>query len=226
MKVIYTCDNREQVVKTLNLSNGEQLRIIATKSPHSYVSERPRRAQAVPAAGRSTGGATATASAPVPAGYRAAFDDDRLNPNRGPRTAQGTAQMALVWTNTVPRRLVDRTTGRDVTARYPQYRYPRVPGQGETVSTMSAPTRASVPAASGAATHRFVQAASFGDPANAQRTAQRLAGLGLPVRMGKISRGGKELKVVLAGPFTRQADLKSALGKVRGAGFGDAFYVK
>lgn len=39
-------------------------------------------------------------------GFRPAWSDGRLNPNRGPRTAQGDAQMALVWTNTVPLRLV------------------------------------------------------------------------------------------------------------------------
>ena len=42
----------------------------------------------------------------VPAGFKPAWTDGRLNPNRGPRTARGDAEMALVWTNTVPRRLV------------------------------------------------------------------------------------------------------------------------
>ncbi|MCU4654967.1 hypothetical protein N8I71_19175 [Roseibacterium sp. SDUM158016] len=41
-----------------------------------------------------------------PPGYRAAFDDGRLNPYRGIRTVEGEGQMRLVWTNTVPRRLV------------------------------------------------------------------------------------------------------------------------
>jgi hypothetical protein len=41
-----------------------------------------------------------------PAGYRAAWDDDRLTPYRGLAFAGGQRQMEQVWTNTVPRRLV------------------------------------------------------------------------------------------------------------------------
>jgi hypothetical protein len=41
----------------------------------------------------------------VPAGYRAAWDDGRLNPHRGPRTAHGDAQMATIFDTTkVPMR--------------------------------------------------------------------------------------------------------------------------
>ncbi|MEE9387997.1 MAG: hypothetical protein V3U96_05275 [Paracoccaceae bacterium] len=45
-------------------------------------------------------------AAPVSTGFRAAWSDGRLNQNRGPQTAAGDAQMAMVWTNTVPRKLV------------------------------------------------------------------------------------------------------------------------
>ncbi|MFO6462967.1 hypothetical protein ACK8OR_01130 [Jannaschia sp. KMU-145] len=40
-----------------------------------------------------------------PAGYRAAFDDGRLNPARGPRTLEGDYQSQAIWTNETPRRL-------------------------------------------------------------------------------------------------------------------------
>ncbi|WP_220749819.1 MULTISPECIES: hypothetical protein [Jannaschia] len=40
-----------------------------------------------------------------PAGYRAAWTDGRLNPNRGPRTALGDYQSQAIWTSTTPRRL-------------------------------------------------------------------------------------------------------------------------
>lgn len=48
-----------------------------------------------------------------PAGYRAAFEDDRFNPNRGLQSSEGVAQMRLVWSSGVPRRLVKQNTGRD-----------------------------------------------------------------------------------------------------------------
>ena len=40
-----------------------------------------------------------------PAGYRAAWDDGRLNPDRGPRTLEGDYQSRVVWTDETPRRL-------------------------------------------------------------------------------------------------------------------------
>lgn len=41
-----------------------------------------------------------------PAGYRPAFQDGRLNPNRGLVTHSGAVQSQQIWTRTVPRRLV------------------------------------------------------------------------------------------------------------------------
>lgn len=42
----------------------------------------------------------------MPSGFRAAWTDGRLNSSRGPRTQSGNAQMAMVWTDTVPRKLI------------------------------------------------------------------------------------------------------------------------
>jgi hypothetical protein len=43
----------------------------------------------------------------VPAGYRSAWDDDRLNLRRAEQTRRGAAQTDAIWTRTVPRKLVD-----------------------------------------------------------------------------------------------------------------------
>ncbi|RLJ59293.1 hypothetical protein BCF46_1441 [Litoreibacter meonggei] len=54
---------------------------------------------------------------PVPKGYKKAWDDGRLNPLRGVGTTSGKAQMQLVWSNTVPRYLIDPATGKRATAK-------------------------------------------------------------------------------------------------------------
>lgn len=66
----------------------------------------------------------ASARITVPEGYRPAWDDDRLNQRRAYQTLEGKAEMELIWTKTVPRRLVDRTSGEDVTSEYPRLFYP------------------------------------------------------------------------------------------------------
>jgi sporulation related protein len=55
----------------------------------------------------------------VPAGYRAVWEDDRLNRRRAEQNLEGIARTRLIWTRTVPRRLIERSTGRDMTTRVP-----------------------------------------------------------------------------------------------------------
>ena len=43
----------------------------------------------------------------MPRGYRPAWDDDRLNSRRAEQTLRGRASMREIWTDTVPRRLID-----------------------------------------------------------------------------------------------------------------------
>ena len=138
-----------------------------------------------------------------PKGYKLAWKDGRLNPLRGIGTPAGQAAQDQIWTRDVPGVLVAVAA-------------PVAPRLSTSVSTMSAPqTRATAGAA-------FVQIGSFGQPANAAGAAARLEALGLPVSTSNITRGGKLLQVVYAGPFTSAAAAQSALASARNAGFSDA----
>lgn len=224
--------------------------------PQAAPSTAPRAASAAPAAispsarvlpahvanapGRDT-------SFTIPEGYRAAWDDDRLNPRRTEGTRAGWASMKLVWTDTVPRRLVDSASGQDVTAQVPLV-YPFTDTATQqaqlgsvTLGTMggkivkrvqrnpgapSAAALAAAPRVGAAPSARFVQVATFGVPANAQATARRLQRSGLPVRMGTLTRGRTRYQVVLAGPFDDDIGAQGALRAARQAGFRDAFVRK
>lgn len=82
-----------------------------------------------------------------------------------------------------------------------------------TVSTRSAP------ATQPAATHRYAQVGIFADPAQAQAAARRIAKSGLPARRGTLTRDGRDLTLVLAGPFATQSQLTSGTERLRAMGF-------
>lgn len=136
-----------------------------------------------------------------PPGYRAAWQDDRLNPNRARGTAEGHQRMMQVWTDKAPQKL-----------RHPAYAQP----QAAAVSSKSV----AVPQAVAGA--RFVQVGSFGVAENASRAAARLQALGLPVQVGRGTIKGKPVQIVKAGPFASDGQAAAALQAARGAGFGDA----
>jgi hypothetical protein len=193
----------------------------------------------------------------TPKGYKNAWQDDRLNQRRAHQTLGGKGQMDLVWTQTVPRRLIVRSSGRDVTRSFPGLRYPYTSAAQQNadwsrgvqvVSTKGqAPrrvqkqrvaqqravqprkqvcvsTRTSAPRKPAAVVGKsYVQVGTFGVAANAQNTAARIQRMGLPVRIGKFTRGGKEMRIVLAGPFPSSAHVNGALRAVHNAGFRDAF---
>ncbi len=201
-----------------------------------------------------------TRNVTVPRGYRPVWDDGRLNPKRAEQTLGGRADMLLVWTNTVPRRLINQATGRDVTATVPLvYPYTSVAQQrrdlgevtivqrnGQTVkrilrhahakpaarkpvySSRSAPapklTQPKAVAPSKAlAGKRYVQVGTFRNSGNAQRTAQNIARMGMPARIGKHRKGGQTYMTVQAGPFHGSRAMQQAMTRLRGAGYRDAF---
>ena len=157
--------------------------------------------------------ATSNAVPAPPAGYEAAWKDDRLNPRRGLGTATGQAQQDQVWTRDVPAVLVTEAKAKAMP--------PKV-----TLATKSAPPTqtAAQNAAQNAAQPGavFVQIGTFGQVGNAARVKDRLGALGLPVATSTITRQGKVLQVIYAGPFTSLAQARTALQQVHRAGFGDA----
>lgn len=147
--------------------------------------------------------ATAEGLLTPPAGYKSAWDDDRLNPKRSWGTPQGQAQMAQVWTNEVPQNLTNPAYTRE---------QPRV-------THSSKGTVAPRPVMAGA---RFVQVGSFGVAENATRAAARLQAMGYPVQVTRSAIRGKPVQIVRAGPFGSEGQAAAALSAARGAGFGDA----
>ena len=184
----------------------------------------------------------------IPKGYVSIWDDDRLNPFRGPQTAQGLAQMRLVWTDEVPRRLIDQTSGQDVTALNPKLRYPYTDfatqlndqktvktraskSSSERVSTKSVPVKTvrskkilkdAAARTSVRAAKPFLQVGMYGVPANAQRAAKRLQSVGLPARVKSVKRNGKSVQIVFTGPFRVGDDVK-ALARAKKVGFHAAY---
>lgn len=178
----------------------------------------------------------------IPDGYQRDFDDGRLNPNRGPRTLAGDYQQAQVWTNTVPAYPVatgaPRTFWQQLFGGGPKPRVvvsaraasvygvqqPVARTSNTRLSTKSvAPVRTPVAPKAVASGVRYVQVGTFGVPENADKSMTRLSAMGMPVASQMMTKNGKRLKMVLAGPFASPQDTVRALGQARAAGYGDAF---
>ncbi|MGR3759787.1 SPOR domain-containing protein [Roseobacteraceae bacterium NS-SX3] len=156
----------------------------------------------------------------VPPGYlQAGRGDGRLNPMRGVRTAEGDAQMARIWTNDVPRKLVELPLDRPIVRL--SDRAARSPAEAKAPMVLRLSTR-SAPGAAAPKPRRYVRAATFKDTAKARAAARKLQARGLPVRLGTLTRGGQAYQVVLAGPFTAAGPAEAALASVKSAGFAGA----
>ena len=165
-----------------------------------------------------TNAVAASTAVVMPKGYKLAWKDDRLNPLRGRGTAQGQASQDQVWTRTFPAQVTYAREVKPVIVTGITVAGSTVAGSRVTLSTKSAPT--ALVAAGG---NTYIQIGSFGVPANANGAAARLTALGLPVSTSVMSRGGKALQTVFAGPFGSNAAAQAALISVHNAGFADAF---
>ncbi|MBT9382605.1 SPOR domain-containing protein [Pseudooceanicola sp. CBS1P-1] len=166
---------------------------------------------------------------PVPEGYEPAFRDDRLNPARGPEAGQGGA-MARLWSETVPRQLAEPS----LPDRGPQGLPP--PGadpdpdavteaEARAVPSPPAPDPAPLPPPlrRRETADRFVQIGTYERDDTARRIVQDLGATGLPAVLRLWRSGGRNYRVVLAGPFAGEEELTLALEAVRARGFADAF---
>jgi len=150
----------------------------------------------------------------VSAGLVPVWKDGRLNPNRG---VPATRSVTVSAKNTPP--------GTGVAVPKPEV-VVATPAPRPVAKALPKPAPkviAKAPAPTAAVVGRYVQVGTFGVPANAQRTAQRFQAMGLPVRIGQITRKGRPLQIVMTGPFGNSGDVRAALGQARAAGFADAF---
>ena len=142
----------------------------------------------------------------IPAGYKPAWDDGRVNPHRGPQSSAGDASMNQVWTQSIPRQLIADVGG-----------YQRVRGGlGNSVRSVI-PWMSSKEVAPNSM-GEFIQIGAFGDTQNVSNNLGVLTAMG----MGAMVEGSGNVQVILAGPFS-SADVRSALNHLRSAGYSDAF---
>ncbi|KAB7615424.1 hypothetical protein F9L33_01260 [Amylibacter sp. SFDW26] len=132
-------------------------------------------------------------------------------------TPRGDAQMEMIWTNTVPRRLVTKVRAREtvVPAAAKQQDIFRISSK----STKKAPKAAKLKA-------RYVQLGTFGNTVNAKKTIALFQKRGQKVSTRAIKRNGKSYRVIFLGPFTSSTQAKNAMASAKSAGYRDAFFVR
>lgn len=155
----------------------------------------------------------------MPLGYRRVDPGGRMNTLSGVGGAQGWQAQDQIWTRETPARLIDAPRrNAQVVQEMPaqQAAEPRA-----SVKAQPPQAAAAKPKATGQG--RYVQVGSYAEAGNAGRAIRQLQALGLPVAKSPLRSGGRQLQVVLAGPFASSAEAQQALRAARGAGFRDAY---
>jgi cell division protein FtsN len=155
-----------------------------------------------------------TQNLPVPKGYARVWNDGRLNPKRAEQSVLGQAQVRLIWTQTVPRRLIDTSSGRDVTASTPLvYPFVDAASQSRDLGSVEIVRR------DGQVVKRVVRntsAVQVRDPVVSSRSA--------PVKAPKVQKARSNLKAattgfVNVGTFGGQKQAQSAAKRIQRMGF-------
>lgn len=176
-----------------------------------------------------------TQQAHIPAGYRPAWDDDRLNPHRASQTVDGHLATQQVWTNQVPRQLVVKPQRVPFPQNVwtPKYKHEIKPPKIAYHATdpYPAPSVAAAHAASMISTRTseptgkagWVEIGVFTTPSKAQAAAQRLLAAGLPAQLSAGKHKGQSVHRLRVGPYGTPAALKAALSVVHGTGYTQAY---
>ncbi len=149
-----------------------------------------------------------------PKGYKWVWDDGRLNHHRAEQTFDGMAQTDAIYTKTLPRRLKSVPA----TNYYAGTSAQKSSGVKTIVSSKNTPATKTVVVGQGS----YVQVAAYKTSQDAQTVARRVRAMGMPAKVGRVTRGAETYRLVLAGPFANSAQAQSALNKARSAGYANA----
>ena len=153
-----------------------------------------------------------TRNVSVPKGYRPIWTDDRLNPYRAEQNLQGRADMLLVWTQTVPRRLVDQRSGQDVTAKVPLiYPYTSIEQQRAEVGEVTLVSR------DGQVMKKVVRRQGSRAPVYSSRSAPKAAPVVTERAQPVAVTGGRYVQI---GTFSQQGNAQRAAQRIAEMGMG------